>query len=176
MPFWSLGKKIHNNQFEAEDALRKNGATVKMFFAINTFQSVVAGLKQPGSMTGFGNAIFFFGGLQFVCEEIWPSYTSNRCGWPVFSRTVLAHSNGRKAKQSCLWMSLNLPLLFGDDLTEQKSRSSSYGLLSSPLCFFFFPSFFPHFVRAVGPQQNFAKLSSFLCFDVPDVSGAVAIG
>ena len=60
-------KKIHNNQFEAQDALRKNGATVKMFFAINTFQSVVAGLKQPGSMTGFGNVFFF---AQFVFEEI----------------------------------------------------------------------------------------------------------
>jgi hypothetical protein len=52
-------KKFHNNQFEAEDALRKDGTTVKMLFAINTFQSVVAGLKQPGSMIGFGNGIFF---------------------------------------------------------------------------------------------------------------------
>jgi hypothetical protein len=60
-------KKFHNNQFEAEDALRKDGTTVKMLFAINTFQSVVAGLKQPGSMIGFGNAFFL---VQFVFEEI----------------------------------------------------------------------------------------------------------
>ena len=132
-------------------------------------------LKQPGSMTGFGNAIFFWwvGYSLYVRKFDQVTHLIDVVG-PCFSRTVLAHSNGRKAKQSCLWMSLNLPLLFGDDLTEQKSRSSSYGLLSTPLCFFFL--IFSHFVRAVGPQQNFAKLSSFLCFDVPDVSGAVAIG
>ena len=69
-----VGKKIfHNNQFEAEDALRRDEATVKMVFAINTFESVVAGVKQPGSMTGFGNASFF----------VYSLYVRNRCGWPM---------------------------------------------------------------------------------------------
>ena len=92
------GKKIfHNNQFEAEDALRKDGTAIEIFFAINIFEFVVAGLTQPGSMTGFGNAIFLYSSYVRKCE---PSRHLTDVVGPCPSRTVLANWNGCKVKKN----------------------------------------------------------------------------
>ena len=75
-----------------------------IFLANHTFQAAVAGLKQPGSMTGFGNAIFLYslhvtkyGRITHRIDVVGPCPSR-----PVVARTG-AKTNQRPKYTVCTW-------------------------------------------------------------------------
>ena len=77
--------------------LQNHSQTMYIFLENHTFQAAVAGLKQPGSMTGFGNAIFLYS--LHVTKSGRITHRIDVVG-PCPLRTVVASSNGRKNKST----------------------------------------------------------------------------